>query len=97
MDKRYKDAKKKLDEAVGKQHDYRKLPRMRCVAKMAGEERIEFILPEGTNPATFCKGWKELSINQLIFPQTQPEIKSILVNFGAVSLIFVSPEPASEI
>lgn len=86
----YREVADHFGKSVKKAHG--KLPRTRCVAKMGADERIEFILPVGTDPATFCRGWKRLSVDQLVFPGAQPEIESVLINFDAVFFVNVIPE-----
>lgn len=94
MKKSYEEIVGQFEKGVRKQYDYRHLPRTRCVAKFGGEERLEFILPSGEDPETFCRGWKKLSTSQIVFPQTQPELEGVLINFDVVPLVFVIPEPA---
>lgn len=92
MDKTYTEATEKLVRAVRKQHDYRHLPRTRCVVTFG--ERLEFVLPEGTDAATFCQGTETLDpkAHQIVFPQFQADLQAVLVNFDTGMVVYVKPE-----
>ena len=87
----YKQVVEQFGKSVRKQGPGH-LPRTRCVATF--QERLEFILPEGTEALTFCRGTKTLDPSRLVFPQTQPELQSVIVNFDTGMIVFVMPEPA---
>lgn len=88
----YQEAKDKLEKSMQKQHDHRHLPRVRCVVTFG--ERLEFILPEGTDPATFCRGEKTLDprAHQVVFPQFQSDLEAVLINFDTGMIVYVKPE-----
>lgn len=88
----YEEARERLEKRVHKQHDYRVLPRTRCV--VTWNERLEFILPEGTEAAAFCRGEKTLNPkeHQIVFPGSQPELLEVIVNFDTGKVVYVIPE-----
>ncbi len=84
--------KKRFEESVQKPHDHRHLPRTRCVVTFG--ERLEFILPPGTDASTFCRGTQVLDpqAHQIVYPQSQPELQSVIVNFDNGMIVYVMPE-----
>ena len=75
-----------------KQHDHRHLPRTRCVVTY--NERLEIILPPGTDATAFCQGTKTLDpkAHQVVYPQFQSDLEAVLVNFDTGMIVFVKPE-----
>ena len=88
----YKDAVQRLDKSVKKQHDYRHLPRTRCVTTW--NERLEFILAEGMDAHTFCQGERTLNptAHQVVYPGTYPGLLEIIHNFDTGKTVYVIPE-----
>jgi len=82
-------ARDTFEGAVHKQHDHRKLPRTRCVI-WQNEQRLEFVLPEGTTVDTFCRGKKKLEpkTHQIVYPGTKVGLVSVTVNFDVVPITF---------
>jgi len=80
------------ERVMVKQHDHRHLPRTRCVVTFG--ERLEFILPEGTNPIDFCRGVKTLNpkAHQVVYPQFQADLEEVIVNFDKGMVVFVRPD-----
>lgn len=86
--------KKRFEESVQKPHDYRHLPRTRCIVMLPSGVEFQFILPEGATADTFCRGEKTLDpkAHQIIFPGSRPELESVIVNFDTGKVVQVIPE-----
>ena len=86
------DIKKRFETGVKKPHDHRHLPRTRCVVTFG--ERLEFILPEGADASTFCRGTRVLDpkAHQIVAPQQRAALQSVIINFDTGRIVFVYPE-----
>ena len=86
------DIKKRFEESTKKQHDYRHLPRTRCVVTY--NERLEIILPPGEDASTFCQGRKVLDpkAHQVVYPQTKAGLQVVLIDFDTGMIVYVYPE-----